>query len=141
MIRKATGTDIPRLVAMGSRFHALSTHKWMGEYDREAVARMLRFMIGNPQALVLTNGEGVIGGMMAPVYFNPSKMMMEESYWYAEKGGRDLLKAFCEEARLMGADYVYLSTLTDERTDVADRIVTRMDFRPVERRYVKELTQ
>lgn len=141
MIRKATDTDIPRLAAMGERFHAMSPHKGMGEYDREAVARMLRFLLGNPHALVLTNGDGVIGGMMAPVYFNPAKTMMEESFWYAEKGGKDLLKAFCKEARLMGADYVYLSTLTNDRSDIIDRVVTHMEFRPVERRYVKELTQ
>lgn len=139
MTHRATLSDIPGLVSMGERFHAMSPHHGMGEYDRTAVSRMLRFMIANDNCLVLTNGTGAIGGVVAPVFFDPSKMMMEESFWYAGKGGRDLLKAFCAEARLMGADFILLSTLEDDRIKGIDRVVGRMGFAPMERRYIKEL--
>ena len=138
-IRHATEADIPGLLAMGQLFHEMSPHHGMGEYDKKAIARMLRFMIGNEAALVLTNGSGVIGGVMAPVYFNPSMLMMEEAFWWAKKGGRNLLKEFIAESRKMGADYVLLSTLENKMQKVVDRIVTREGFSPLERRYLKEL--
>jgi hypothetical protein len=125
---------------MGRRFHAMSPHKFLGDYDGEAVARVLRFLIENPAGLVLTNGDGVIGGMMAPIFYQPGKLMMEESFWWADRGGRDLLRAFTEEAKAMGAACVLLSTLENQKSEIVHRIVSRMGFAPVERRYVKDLT-
>lgn len=139
MIRKAEYEDIPVLVEKGRAFHAMSPHKGMAEYDGEAIARMLAFLIENPAGLLLINETGMIGGMIAPVYFNPAKMMMEESFWWAKGGGMDLLDAFCREARLMGADFVMLSTLENEHSDRIGRKMTETGFSPFERRYVKEL--
>lgn len=140
MIREATAEDIPGIVAHGRKFHAMSPHVTLGEYDPIAVARMLQFMIEHDDALLLTNGTGAIGGVMAPVYFHPQNRLMEESFWWAEKGGRDLLKAFVERAREMGASAVLLSTLDNDRQGIVDRIVSHAGFRSIERRYVKELT-
>ena len=88
MIRRAKDTDIPALVAMGRTFHAMAPHSPMGAFDGVGVANVLGFLIESPNALVLTNGEGAIGGVLAPVYFCPSKLMMEESFWWAGRGGR-----------------------------------------------------
>lgn len=139
VIRRAEVADIPELVGMGRRFLAMSPHSGMGEFDAEAVARVLRFMIESPTSLVLTNGDGAIGGVQAPLYFDPSRTMMEESFWWAEKGGRDLLKAFQKESALMGSHYLMLSTLENDRSHLIDRLVSAMGYRPLERRYVKEL--
>lgn len=119
----------------------MSPHKPMGEFDGEAVARMLRFLIVSPQGLVLTNGEGAIGGMLAPVYFNPGKFIMEEAFLWARRGGRDLLRYFCEEATKMGADFVSMSTLENDKVNAMHRFVTRMGFIPLERRYLKGLSK
>lgn len=137
---RATEADIPALVEMGRKFHAMSPHKFLGGYDGEAVARVLRFLIENPAGMVLTNGDGVIGGMMAPIFYQPGKMMLEESFWWADRGGRDLLREFTEEGRKMGATCVLLSTLENDKSEIVHRIVSRMGFTPVERRYVKDLT-
>lgn len=139
MIRAATDLDIPAIVAMGRSFHAMSPHRDMGEYDKAWVALMLRAMISEPRALVLTNGDGAIGGVLAPIYFCPSKLMLDEAFWFAGKGGRDLLKEFARRGKEMGASCVVLSTLENEQSHVIDRVVTRMGCRPVERRYVMEL--
>lgn len=139
MIVRATEADIPALVEMGRKFHAMAPHSPMGAFDEVGVANVLRFLITSPSALVLTNGDGAIGGVLAPVYFCPSKLMLEESFWWSTKGGRELLSAFIHEGREMGASCLYLSTLENERSHVIDRVVTRMGFVPVERRYVKEL--
>ncbi len=137
-VRTATAEDIPALVEMGAKFHAMSPHRFMGEYHPEAVANMLAYMAAS--AILLTNGEGVIGGVVAPVYFDPGKLMAEESFWWAEKGGGELLVAFEHEARARGAAFVLLSTLHNDRSHIVDRVVSRRGYAPVERRYVKELT-
>lgn len=139
MIRKATEADIPALVEMGRKFHAMAPHSPMGAFDGEAVARMLRFLVQSPQALVLTNGTGAIGGVYAPVYFNPAKWMFEESFWWASADGLSLLKSSLGTAKEWGASYFLLSTLENEHQPAIDRLVTRMGFRPLERRYLKEL--
>lgn len=117
----------------------MAPHHESGDYDGEAVANVLAFMCASPSALLLTNGTGFIGGVLAPVFFCPAKLMMEESFWWADKGGRDLLRAFCAEAKAMGASHVLLSTLDNNRQDTMHRVVCHMGFVPVERRYMKEL--
>lgn len=139
MIRAATVEDIPALVEMGAKFHAMSPHGFLGEYDPEGIANLLFFMATNTGAILLTNGEGLIGGILAPVYFAPTRIMAEESFWWAGKGGGELLAAFEEAAKAKGAHFVLLSTLENEQSAVIDRIVTRKGYAPVERRYIKEL--
>lgn len=139
MIRPATNNDIPSLVAWGRKFHDLAPHNPMGEYDPEAVARMLRFMIGSPQAMVLTNGSGAIGGVFAPVYFNPAKWMFEESFWWAHKDGMSLLDAAIEESKAWGASFLLLSTLENDKSPAIHRVLARKGFSMLERRYLKDL--
>lgn len=140
MIRDAAYDDIPALVEMGKEFVAMSPHRGMGAFDAQAVERMFAFLIDEPVGLLLVNGDGFIGGVLQPVYFCPDKIMAEEHFWWARKGGRDLLRAFEKKAREMGASFVSMSTLINDRADIAQRIVTRMGFEPIERRYLKELT-
>lgn len=139
-VRAATAEDIPALVEIGARFHEMSPHRFMGEYDRRGIANVLGFMIGSPQSIVLTNDAGLIGGTLAPVYFAPSKLMAEENFWFAGAGGRDLLRAFEEEAAARGAHFVLLSTLENERASIIDRMVERRGYRLIERRWLKEFT-
>lgn len=135
----ATVEDIPALVEMGAKFHAMSPHKFMGEYDPQATARMLAFMIDSPQAVLMTNGEGVIGGTYAPVYFAPSTWMIEENFWWSGKDGFALLEAMLIHAKGWGAEFCLLSTLENEHSKAIDRLLTRKGFRLMERRYIKEL--
>lgn len=138
-VRKALIEDIPSLVEMGSNFHAMSPHSFMGEYDATGAANVLRFMIESPQSLVLTNGQGMIGGTFAPVFFAPGKWMLEENYWWAGADGFALLDAHLEHAKAWGASFYLLSTLENERSAAITRLVTRKGFKPLERRFIKEL--
>ena len=139
-VREATVEDIPALVDMGAKFHAMSPHHGMGEFDRDGIGNVLRFMIESPQALVLTNDTGLIGGTFAPVYFAPSKWMMEENFWWAGRDGFELLEAHLSEARQWGAHFYLLSTLENERSGAIDRMLTRKGFSRLERRYLMELS-
>lgn len=138
--RIATNDDIPALIEMGRRFHAMSPHKMLGPYDEHAVANMLAALIADTMgSIVLTNDEGAIGGRMAPLYFSPTVRFMEEAFWWAGKGGRELLDAFEFLAKRMGAKASYMSTLDNEHVAAADRIMRRRGYVPLERRYLKEL--
>lgn len=117
----------------------MSPHKSLGAFDADAVARMLRFMASGNGTILLTNGSGAIGGVMAPVYFATWVLMAEESFWWASANGMELLDAFETEAKAMGARFVLLSTLENERSAVIDRIVRRKGYTTVERRHMKEL--
>lgn len=138
-VRLATIEDIPALVEMGAKFHAMSPHKFMGEYDPNATGRMLRFMIESPQAVLMTNGDGLIGGTYAPVYFQPSTWMIEENFWWSGRDGFALLEAMLIHAKGWGAAFCLLSTLENNHSKAIDRLLTRRGFRLMERRYIKEL--
>jgi len=135
----ATTEDIPALVEMGAKFHAMSPHKPVGDYDRDAVARTISFLIDNPSGLVVRSETGVLGGMMAPIFFAPDVAMMEESFWWAQGGGQELRRFFETMARKMGARFVYFTTLENDRIDAIDRLMKSDGYKPVERRYMKEL--
>ena len=139
-VRTATVEDIPPLVEMGAKFHAMSPHLFMGDFDPSGVANVLRFMIESPQSVVLTNGAGLIGGTYSPVYFAPSKWMLEENFWWSGKDGFALLEAHLDHAKGWGARFYLLSTLENDRSSAIGRLLTRKGFKPLERRYIKELT-
>lgn len=138
-VRQATVDDIPDLLALGAKFHAMSPHKGMAEFDPDGMARVLDFMIGSNSSVVLTNGDGVIGGTYSPVYFNPAKWQMEENFWFADRSGMELLTALVEQARTFGASFVLLSTLENDRSGIIDKVLKRKGFVMLERRYMKEL--
>lgn len=139
-VRIATAHDIPSLVEMGAKFHAMSPHEPVGAYDHAAVARTVRFLIDSPDGLVVRSDTGVLGGYMAPVFFSPSVRMMEENFWWSQGGGQELRHFFEAEAKAMGAKVVYFTTLENERIAAIDRVMRRDGYRPVERRYMKELS-
>jgi hypothetical protein len=66
-------------------------------------------------------------------------MIMEEAFWWAGHGGRDLLREFVARSRAMGATSIMLSALDNERTAAVDRIVSHLGFTPIERRYTMRL--
>lgn len=138
MIRHAVIADIPVIVRMGRAFHAMSPHRTMGEYNDEAIAALLTHLIADDSGLLLVNETGMIGGKMSPIYFDPTKQVMEEMFWYANGGGRELLMEFIERAKAMGASCILLSALMDARLSRTNQIVTGMGFRPTECRYVME---
>jgi hypothetical protein len=139
--RLALPEDVPAIVALGRKFHAMSPHKDMAEYDEMGVARVVSFMIESPQSVVLFNGTGVIGATYAPVYFAPSKWMCEENFWFSDdRGGLELLDGLTIHAKGWGATHLCLSTLENAKTKVIDRLLTRKGFKAIERRYILELT-
>lgn len=71
-IRPASIADVPMLVEMARLFHAGSPYARMGEFDPGAVKMFLRRMLALPNAVILTHGDGAIGGVLAQLPFAPS---------------------------------------------------------------------
>ena len=43
-VRAATEADIAAIVAIGARFHAMSPHRFMGEYDPAGIENTVRYL-------------------------------------------------------------------------------------------------
>lgn len=137
MIRLAEDADIPRIVAMGERFHALAGHDI--PYDREAVADFLRATMANPDAAVICHDHGMIGGVLVPLYYNPAAVMAVETFWWAERDGRSLLAAFEGWAHGRGAKRVVVSRLEGKGDRALDALFRRRGYAPMEHSYVRAI--
>lgn len=139
MIREATAQDLPALLDIGERFHKLSP--WRDRpYSPQAVVDTLARMTASPDAVVLFNGTGALGGMVAPTYFGGG-LVAQELFWFADKSGRELLDGFEEWARDKGACGVAMISLAiDERTDsIMGKVYERRGYGLRERTYFKEI--
>jgi hypothetical protein len=139
LVREATEADIPAILDLGERFHALSP--WRDRpFDREATERTVANLIASPQGVLLFNGEGILGGVLAPIYFGGG-LIAQELFWFADRGGRELLDGFETWAREQGACGVLMVNLVlDERTDaIMNRMYERRGYALRERHFYKEL--
>lgn len=133
MIRQATEADIPRLIEMGARFHEGASLPM--RFDAGAVGAFLAGLIANESATVLVSDAGMIGGVLAPSYCNPEWLMAVELFWWADRDGLRLLRAFEGWARDAGAAEVRMTSLASiPRSDV---LLRRKGYGAVEISYSK----
>lgn len=133
MIRKATGADVPQLVEWMRRFHEASGT--VVPFDAEYTAHFLRGLVD--QGVVLTNGRGMVGGMIAPAFCNGNWIQAHELFWWAESGGLALLRAFEDWARGEGAAEVRMSSLAS--LPRAGAVLRRKGYAATELSYSKVL--
>lgn len=136
MIRKAVHDDLDRIVSMGRSFHAYSP--WSNvPLDSQSLREFLAKIIDS--GVILLGENGMIGGIMNPLYFNPSYVVAAELFWWAESGGRELMKAFEEWGAENGAYGYQFSALHDEKSERMDALFNRAGYRKVEAGYFKEV--
>lgn len=133
MIRFATLDDLPDVVEYGRRFHAMSQQPF--PYSEEAATGFSAGLIENDAGCVLLSDHGFIGGMLAPAYCAPAWVMAVELFWWAEKDGMRLLRAFESWAVDRGAQEVRMTSLA--ALPKADAILRRKGFEPAEISYRK----
>lgn len=139
MARPATEADIPAILDLGERFHALSP--WRDRpFDRGATEQTVRNLISAPCGALFFNGAGILGGVLSPIYFGGG-LVAQELFWFADRGGRELLDAFEAWAAENGAAGVLMVNLVmNERTDaVMNRMYERRGYQLRERHFYKEL--
>lgn len=133
MIRPATPADIPGLLAFGVKFHAASQMPM--QFDQSAMGDVLAGMIESDRAAVLMTDAGVIGGILSPAYCDPAWVMAVELFWWAERDGLALLRAFEDWAQQAGAQEVRMTSLAS--LPRADAILKRKGYAPIEISYQK----
>lgn len=135
-MRESTESDIPDLVAMGRKFHAASNE--LAPFDGDAVANFLAGLIAHDDGIVFRTGKGMIGGILAPAYCDPSWVMAVEMFWWSEdRRGLDLLRGFEKWAKEKGANEVRTATMTN--LERASMILEKSGFAPLETSYGKAI--
>ncbi len=136
MIREASLSDIPDLLAMGKSF-ALKAAPHVG-FDEASVRGLLKGMIENPNGLVLVNGHSMFGAVIYAHPFNNTHKVAQELFWWSEgREGLALLK-YAEEALKPRCDSMVMITLETVNPDRMAKLYQKMGFAPMERGFVKE---
>lgn len=133
-VRQATSADLDRIVDLGAEFLAYGPYAFI-ELDREAFRQACANLIEN--GVIFISDEGMLGGLLNPLYFAPTVSMGAELFWWAPRGGRQLRLAFERWAQEKGAIGVQFSGLMDSRLDTSRKLFERAGFRPTEVGYLK----
>ena len=136
-VRRAGAEDLDRCVELGAAFHAYSPHR---SIPLDAVA-LREFLAGlSEHGALFVSSAGMIGGVLSPLYFNPTYVVAAELFWWApEGGGRELREAFEAWAAAEGATAVQFCRLDDEHAPRLDALYRRAGYRAIETSYLKEI--
>lgn len=133
LIRPAAVQDIPKLLDWGRKFHAMAAPG--PSFNADAVAALLAQIIEADHGAVLMHDHGAIGGVLNPAYCDPAWIMAVEVFWWAERDGLSLLRAFEGWARNKGAAEVRMTSLAS--LPRADAVLRRKGYAPAEISYSK----
>lgn len=136
MIRKATHDDVSMVVDMGGAFHDYSPWRSV-PFDRDATSAFVSNLIDH--GVVFVSETGMIGGLMNPLYFNPSFSVACELFWWAKSGGRELMKEFEQWAEENDARGIQFSSLGDEQSERMAVLFDRAGYSKVETGWFKEI--
>lgn len=134
MIRQATADDLDRITELGAAFHAYSPYRDI-DFDPDGFRAFAAGLI--EQGAVFLSDDGMLGGLLVPLYFNPAVVMGAELFWWAGKTGRALREAFEGWARGQGAQGVQFSGLTDQREETIRKVFERAGYARAETAFFK----
>ncbi len=141
MIRRATEADVPALIDMGHRFHALSPWAHIPVDDDVLRANLFAYLGSAQMAIFVTDDlTGMIGAVFAPVFF-ASEYVVQEMFWYCEAPGNGsrLRKAVEEWAAEMGATAISIARLVGLNDERMDAMYRAKGYAPGEIFYYKAL--
>jgi len=138
-VRRADKGDLPRLLKMGRNFAAAANLSEAIGYDPDSTAAMFCQLMDS--GILLIGRGGAIGGAVFPSPFNNAHVIAQEFFWWVEpehRGqGSELLAAFEEAAREMGAHSVMVSTMEVLNHDAAAKFYARRGYNPADRNFIK----
>lgn len=144
MIREACPSDVPAILVMAERFHALSPWAPVA-FDAEAVLSTVAHMLGNADMVIFVadHGCGAVGmaGMMLAKVFFGAATLAQEAFWYCEDA-RDSLRLLDVSERWAvqrGAYAVNMARLEGVRDVALDKLYRRRGYVPNEHFYLKVL--
>lgn len=123
MIRQAAPADLDQVVRLGLDFHAASPHS-VDPVDPDGWRDFAGRLIDHGGVFV--SEGGMIGGFLAPLYFNPAIQYANEAFWWSpDRKGRELKQAFEAWARESGAVGVNYTALANDALPRVDAIYRR----------------
>jgi hypothetical protein len=138
LIRKAGVNDIDEIAEWGRKFYDASLFPERIDFNAGDLKTSLRSMIEGDGAVFL-NGHGICGGVIVPLYFNHSAKTAVELFWYAERGGRGLRRAFEAWAKDAGATGLQWTCLADENETRLRKHYGRLGMTPMETSFWRAL--
>lgn len=144
-VRPAALEDIPEIMDMGRQFF---DQAWSGvfEWDDSSVFETLTGMLRSGVLLVAQKGRelvGMVGGTLAPMYFDKQTLIAQELFWWVRPGNRGpgiaLFREFEAVAKLRGAQVVAMNGVESIRGETVGRFYAREGYRCTERVYLKRL--
>lgn len=122
------------MVELGAAFHAYSPYRdipFSPEGFRASAERLIE------AGAIFLSDDGMLGGLLVPLYFNPSVVMGAELFWWAGKTGKPLREAFETWAKEQGAQGVQFSGLTDQRAETIRKVFERAGYAAAETAFFK----
>ena len=124
--------DIPKLCEFIRAFHAQTP--WGAiPLSPASLKHGLQAMILAPDQCVFMHENGAIGGQVAPMKFS-AELMAQEVFWWAERDGLVLMRAFENWAKEKRAKVVCMASLSDPRVA---KFYGRRQYKPAEQFFMK----
>jgi hypothetical protein len=134
VIWRATADDLDRIIELITAFHGYSPYRDI-PFDPDGFRTFATHLIEH--GAIFLSEDGVIGGLLVPLYFNPAMLMAAELFWWAGHTGRQLREAFEAWAVESGANGVQFSGLTDQREATIRKVFARAGYSPAEMAFFK----
>ncbi len=135
--KRATVDDIEEVMDLAHKFHAYSIYK--GIPFNEEAARSFTLNIIDQGACFFT-GEGFVGGVIVPLYFNPKVRIATEIVWFSPSGGgRELREHFEVWAIGQDASMIQFSALASGDMDDVHRNLSKNGYDLAELTFIRRL--
>jgi GNAT superfamily N-acetyltransferase len=146
-ITQATLEDLDSIVKMGGAFFAEAAWEAPLVWDDKQAEEPLKDLIENEDAIMLIARKeseiiGMVGGLVYPVWYNPSILMGQEFFWYVKPEhrcgvGARLLTELEKEAKEKGA--VIFEMMSMESMPSLDGFYNRFGYKSSEKTFIKRL--
>lgn len=146
IIRHATGDDVYELASLGKHFSDSSPYAKYWDED-QLVSSLYRLLSLETVGIFVAQKDGkivgAIAGMVAPMWCNPSLLIVAELAWWVEvehrgRVGHLLLKELEEWSHDVGAVIVSINEVPSMNSNVG-KLLTRRGYSMLEATYCKEL--
>lgn len=143
IVRDATRDDMKDILRMGRQFCKALDEK----FDRESVVAHVEWLIDDDRTVAMVaEDDGVVGmvsGVCIPNYFDNSRLMATEMWWWVDEGARTagigtaLIDELESWAKGMGAERLSMMVMEQLDTRIV-KIYNERGYRRHETTYLKE---
>jgi GNAT superfamily N-acetyltransferase len=147
ILRAANEADVPAIVGMAGKFYPTTHYPAFAPFDVDAAESLARLLIADGVMLVAElEGQvvGMVGLLLAPFLFNPTKRVAYEAIWWVEPEaqgagiGKALLGAIDGACKAKGADGIQMIHLASSPPQ-AGALYERLGYASCESAYFKEV--